>query len=683
MHVPEPRRTTRRLATTVAFALIACVVIVAPAAQALQTAIRVDAGGYHTCAVKGGGGLVCWGYNSNGQTKPDVGSRFRSVSSGGLHSCAVKRDDTVRCWGANTSGQAPSTVSGTFANVSAGGAHTCGLELDRSITCWGDNSYGQAPASIGGSYTSVSAGDVHTCAVKNDQSIACWGWNDHGRAPASVAGNFTSVSAGGGHTCAVTTGGTVACWGVDRYGQATPPGGGFRSVSSGSTHTCGVRLDSTIACWGRSSYGEAPPSVAGDFVSVSSGDAHTCALRSDGLVQCWGDDSSRQLGAAPDPPAPAPPGAPVGDPYSASFTSKPGVPQGIFQITGGVLPSGLSLGPRGTISGTPTASGTFSFTVTATNVIGHVSRTFSITTGTVSSDFALTQSGPATAPIGATFDTTVTLTNNGPSSAGGSVHLATSEPVKLVSIAKPSTVSCSKDPGTALSATCSFSGTGALAPGATLALTIGLASGKAQSITLDANAGPAAGVIDPAPANNSSSTSTEAVPERGTEYTSVGDAGFAKPKVSVPVGRTVFWNDTGPSSHTVADATRLSLFSLIGEQPVAFGEYRFVAAGAYTVKDGLERQLVRVRILRSAKTGATSTTFVLKWAVEPAPANFTYVIEIKRPGASGWQGWKKTAWRKGRFTPDAGTGRYWFRARYKRTTDGAATGWITSRIEVR
>jgi hypothetical protein len=50
-----------------------------------------------------------------------------------------------------------------------------------------------------------------------------------------------------------------------------------------------------------------------------------------------------------------------------------------WSIASGSLPSGLTLAANGTISGTPTSSGTFNFTVRAQNVIGSTTRAFSIT----------------------------------------------------------------------------------------------------------------------------------------------------------------------------------------------------------------------------------------------------------------------------------------------------------------
>lgn len=61
----------------------------------------------------------------------------------------------------------------------------------------------------------------------------------------------------------------------------------------------------------------------------------------------------------------------TGQPYSATFTAKGGVPPYSFSVTGGALPAGLGLGAGGQVSGTPAASGTSQFSVTATDSGNH------------------------------------------------------------------------------------------------------------------------------------------------------------------------------------------------------------------------------------------------------------------------------------------------------------------------
>ncbi|MCB1224233.1 MAG: putative Ig domain-containing protein [Verrucomicrobiales bacterium] len=69
-------------------------------------------------------------------------------------------------------------------------------------------------------------------------------------------------------------------------------------------------------------------------------------------------------------PSYMPPGS-VGTPYSVNGYVNSGYGSVTYSVTGGALPDGLSLDANnGDISGTPTAAGTFSFTVTVTNAYG-------------------------------------------------------------------------------------------------------------------------------------------------------------------------------------------------------------------------------------------------------------------------------------------------------------------------
>ncbi|MBH8560605.1 T9SS type A sorting domain-containing protein [Hymenobacter sp. BT442] len=65
-------------------------------------------------------------------------------------------------------------------------------------------------------------------------------------------------------------------------------------------------------------------------------------------------------------PAALPDGA-AGSAYSQSFSTGGGTAPYSYTLTAGALPAGLSLSAGGTLAGTPTESGTFSFTVSATD----------------------------------------------------------------------------------------------------------------------------------------------------------------------------------------------------------------------------------------------------------------------------------------------------------------------------
>ena len=96
----------------------------------------------HTCAIRVGGAIDCWDYdsNSNGETSPPDDGNFIVVTSGEYHSCALREDGTAVCRGLNTIptyedwvGQASRPEGERFSPISAGG-----LRLDGTLACWGE-----------------------------------------------------------------------------------------------------------------------------------------------------------------------------------------------------------------------------------------------------------------------------------------------------------------------------------------------------------------------------------------------------------------------------------------------------------------------------------------------------------------------------------------------------------------
>ena len=107
----------------------------------------VSVGGLHSCGLRTGGTIECWGLNIDadgnefGQAEPPSGT-FVAVSAGWLHSCGVRTDGTIQCWGSNTHSQTE-PPAGTFSAIDTGGNFTtgsglsCGLRTDAAVRCWG------------------------------------------------------------------------------------------------------------------------------------------------------------------------------------------------------------------------------------------------------------------------------------------------------------------------------------------------------------------------------------------------------------------------------------------------------------------------------------------------------------------------------------------------------------------
>jgi uncharacterized protein YhjY with autotransporter beta-barrel domain len=103
----------------------------------------------------------------------------------------------------------------------------------------------------------------------------------------------------------------------------------------------------------------------------------------------------------------------VGVAYSQTVTAAGGTAPYTFAVTAGALPAGMSLAGGGALSGTPTAAGTFNFTVTATDNGGFTgSRAYTITVAAPTIAVAPTTLPGATA--GQAYSTTVTASGGTP-----------------------------------------------------------------------------------------------------------------------------------------------------------------------------------------------------------------------------------------------------------------------------
>ncbi|HVL98011.1 MAG TPA: carboxypeptidase regulatory-like domain-containing protein, partial [Egibacteraceae bacterium] len=346
----------------------------------------VSAGGYITCGVAEDGTAVCWGQNEAptdantgvGMATPPTDVRFREVNAGYGIACGVTTSDTVVCWGNDRFGQVTQVPAGTYTHVVPGLTYVCALRTDGTIACWGGDTADADRKVVRdvptGTFTQLTLGIRHACALAGDGTVVCWG---HDTVTGGVSegqtavppGTYSHVNAGNFTTCAVrSTDGTVVCWGRNQAGQVTTvPAGAFTQVSVGFAHVCGLRPDGTITCWGRNAEGQATP-PPGTYTHVSTGTFHSCAMPTSGPpAVCWGNNQGGRV--QPSMSNTPPPQGTLEEPYSHQLTMDTHVaPPPTFTVTAGQLPPGLTLDADGRLSGTPTAAGSYTFTVVASSL---------------------------------------------------------------------------------------------------------------------------------------------------------------------------------------------------------------------------------------------------------------------------------------------------------------------------
>lgn len=335
----------------------------------------LGAGDYHVCALSEAGTVRCWGapdygrlgqpgYNDYddaiGDDEPPsdwdpvvVASDAIDLVAGADHSCVLRAGGQVRCWGANGYGR-------------LGYGHTDSVGDDETPEDAGD-------VPLPGPVASLAAGDSHTCAVLEDGRVVCWGANNSGQLGLGhtdtigddetvdgatgivpLPGAAVEVAAGYEHTCARLEGGDVICWGrqaeaqlgtgaPDPIGDDEPVsaigpidlGGPAVDIDTSSNHTCAVLEDGGVRCWGSNGSGQLgngdenfnnvgdrkTPAEEGvvmleePAVAVEAGSSHTCAVLVTGDVRCWGSDTANGVpdtyGSSAVPFSPARIGGPV------------------------------------------------------------------------------------------------------------------------------------------------------------------------------------------------------------------------------------------------------------------------------------------------------------------------------------------------------------------------------------
>lgn len=281
-----------------------------------RTALKIDAGFHHVCALLDNYSMKCWGRNAEGQLGQEdtfhrgdhanemgdnlppiflgTGLTVLDISVGGHNSCALLNTGKVKCWGINSSGQVGIGYDHRV-NIGDGGGEM------------GDN---LPELNLGSNVSNVVSLHPHfplNCAllVENGRNtLKCFGFNEAGNIGIENGGNgdepsdlgennlpvnlgttknISEVIGGTHHTCTLFTDGSAKCWGLNnnivlgtntQSGMAVGVGtnhmgtnllyvntGGGVSISklsfSKELYTgCAILNGTTMKCWGRASEGQ-------------------------------------------------------------------------------------------------------------------------------------------------------------------------------------------------------------------------------------------------------------------------------------------------------------------------------------------------------------------------------------------------------------------------------------------
>ena len=230
--------------------------------------IAVAAGYEHSLALKEDGSVVAWGYNGWGQTDVPVEAQSGvvAIAADSMYSLALKTDGSVVSWGSQTT--VPATAQSGVVAIAAGGSFSLALKENGSVVAWGDNTDGQTnvPVAAQSGVIAIAAGVSFALALKNDGSVIAWGSNTAGQTtvPITALSGVIAIAAGAGHALALKDNGSVVSWGFDNWGQASvPPAAlsGVVAVAAGDLHSLVVKSDGSVVAWGFDNFGQSdvPP----------------------------------------------------------------------------------------------------------------------------------------------------------------------------------------------------------------------------------------------------------------------------------------------------------------------------------------------------------------------------------------------------------------------------------------
>ena len=280
------------------------ITITVPAGLAGVTAIA--AGGGHCLALLpavGSGQIAGWGLNDDHQADaPSSLTGVKAIDAGEYHSIALRANGTVAAWGFDNVHETdvPAGLTGVKA-IDAGGDHNLALKADGTVTAWGYDFLHQTDVPAGlNNIVAVAAGYDFSLALRSNGTVVGWGADNYGQTdvPLGLTG-VVAISAGFNDGLALKADGTVVGWGENYNHIMDVPAGlsGVKAISAGQEFDVALKADGTVVAWGWDTYGQIDvPAGLSSVAAVSSGGAFSLALLANGGIHAWGIDDHGQLG---------------------------------------------------------------------------------------------------------------------------------------------------------------------------------------------------------------------------------------------------------------------------------------------------------------------------------------------------------------------------------------------------
>lgn len=347
----------------------------------------IAAGDNQSCALTTAGGVKCWGYNGQGQlgdnsttnrlTPVDVSglsSGATGIAAGGHHSCALTAGGGVKCWGSNTNGQLGdnSTTSRlTPVDVLFVPPAIYGIVTDLST----GTPIPSVTVSIAGGPTTQTTVDGHYLFWSLDPGVHSVTFSKSGYQTASISDL------------------EVTGQGALRNVQLTTPG--LLNITSTSLQHAetDVAYNDAVRAIGGSwpykfslAYGSLPPGLRLDeangniFDKPAATGAYTFAI---GVTDKFNAYAEREFTIEVTQPlritTPSLRRPTLDVDYFQTIEASGGTQPYVMSKSAGTLPPGLAIAANGNITGRPTALGTSQFTERVTDASGrYTEKNFSL-----------------------------------------------------------------------------------------------------------------------------------------------------------------------------------------------------------------------------------------------------------------------------------------------------------------